>query len=129
MSREALVNANLPAPVGYSRAVRAPATGTIYTSMTAPVGSDGSVVGVGDAPRQAEVALANISDILDQNGATLEDVVKITVYLTQQDHITSVMTVVSNAFSDPPPAIAVAVIGGLPNPDFLLEIEAIAQVG
>ncbi|HTX26174.1 MAG TPA: Rid family hydrolase [Streptosporangiaceae bacterium] len=125
MPRTVLHNSRLPAPVGYSRAVRASGTGAIYTSMTAPVDSAGEVVGPGDAYRQAVQVLDNIRDILEENGSDLGDVVQVTAYIQRFEDCASVMRAIAERF-DPPPAISAPVVSGLPNPAFLVEIAAVA---
>jgi enamine deaminase RidA (YjgF/YER057c/UK114 family) len=125
MPRTVLHNSRLPAPVGYSRAVRASGTGAIYTSMTAPVDSAGGVVGPGDAYRQAVQVLDNIRDILEENGSDLGDVVQVTAYIQRFEDCASVMRAIAERF-DPPPAISAPVVSGLPNPAFLVEIAAVA---
>jgi enamine deaminase RidA (YjgF/YER057c/UK114 family) len=126
MSRTPLQNANLPAPAGYSRAVRAAGTAAIYTSMTAPISSDGSVVGPGDAFRQTTQVLRNINDILQQNGSGADDVVHVTAFITRPDDIAAVQASLGEFFAPSPPAVSLALVTGLPNPAFLVEIAAIA---
>jgi 2-iminobutanoate/2-iminopropanoate deaminase len=125
MPRTVLQNSRLPAPVGYSRAVRASGTGAIYTSMTAPVDSSGEVVGPGDAYQQAVQVLDNIRDILEENGSDLGDVVQVTAFIQHFEDCASVMRAIAERF-DPPPAISAPVVSGLPNPAFLVEIAAVA---
>jgi enamine deaminase RidA (YjgF/YER057c/UK114 family) len=96
--------------------------------MTAPVGADGDVIGVRDIRLQTQTALGNIADILEQNGGTLADVAKVTAYVVEQKDLASVMTVIAEVFGDSPPAVAVVVVGGLPNKDFLVELDAIAMI-
>lgn len=126
MPRRALQNSRLPAPVGYARAVQASGTGAIYTSMTAPIDSTGKVVGPGDAYRQAVQVLANIQDILEQNGSDLGDVVQVTAFIQRNEDSASVMRAISERFAPSPPAVSAAVVSGLPNPAFLVEIAAVA---
>ena len=128
MPRRELKNANLPPPRGYSRAISTRPHTLIVTSMTAPVDEAGAVVGVGDARAQAERVLVNLRDILEQNGASLNDVVRVSAYVTRQADAGAVMEAIAAAFDPPHPAIALAVITGLPNPDFLVEIEATASL-
>jgi 2-iminobutanoate/2-iminopropanoate deaminase len=125
--RHALRNANLPLPQGYSRAVLAPAGETIYTSMTAPVDRDGGVVGPGDVTVQAQRVLANLGDILEQHGSSLDEVVKVTAYVVEAADLSAVMAVIAQTFAEPQPAISLAVTP-LPNPSFLVEIDAVAAV-
>lgn len=128
MPRKQLKNPNLPEPQGYSRAVSASGRTLIVTSMTAPVDKDGSVVGFGDAQLQAERVMTNLRDILNHNGASFDDVVKVSAYVIRKEDAGAVMKVMGAAFGPPPPAMALAVVVGLPNPDFLVEIEVTALV-
>lgn len=126
MSRTPLHNANLPTPVGYSRAVRSAGTSAIYTSMTAPISSDGQVVGPGDAHMQTLQVVHNIRDILEQNGSGLDDVVHVSAFVTRQDDVAAAQAGLAESFSGSPPAMSLAVVTGLPNPAFLVEIAAVA---
>jgi enamine deaminase RidA (YjgF/YER057c/UK114 family) len=126
MSRTPLHNARLPAPVGYSRAVRSAGTAAIHTSMTAPIDSDGQVVGPGDAHRQAVQVIRNIQDILEQNGSGLDDVVQVTAFVVRHDDVAAVQAGLGECFSPSPPAVSLALVTGLPNPAFLVEIAAVA---
>ena len=96
MPREALDNPKLPPPIGYSRAVRASGSTTVFTSMTAPIDGEGNIIGVGDPAAQTQAALANITDILEQNGSGLADVVKVTAYASEGSDLGGVMAAIAD---------------------------------
>lgn len=127
MPRRQLTNPNLPQPLGYSRAVSTSARELIFTSMTAPIDEQGVVVG-DSANQQSLRCLVNIQTILELHGSSLDDVVKVTAYVTHEEDAAAVMHVIAETFSSPPPAIALAVIVALPNARFLVEIDAVAAV-
>lgn len=95
--------------------------------MTAPIDEQGAVVG-DNAEQQARRCLMNIRAILELHGSSLQDVVKVSAYLTHEADAAAVMRVIGESFSGPPPAIALAVVLALPNAEFLVEIDAVAAV-
>ena len=84
----------------------------------------GEVV-AGDVAAQADRVLHNIKNILDDCGATLNDVVKTTIYLSDMEDFKAVNEVYANFFHTDPPARATVEVSRLPK-DVRLEIEAIA---
>lgn len=112
--------------VGYSRAVR---IGEIVAvSGTTAVGTDGNVVGVGDAGVQARTALAKISDALGEAGASLDDVIRTRRYVTDIDRWPAIAEAHSAIFGDVRPAATMVEVQRLIHRDMLVEIEADAVV-
>lgn len=114
------------ASVGYCRAVRVGPH--IAVSGTAPVGEDGQVVGVGDAYAQAKRCLEIIANALAEAGATLDDVVRTRMFVTDISQWEAVGRAHGEAFAHTHPATSMVEVAGLIDPDMLVEIEADAIV-
>ncbi|MEZ4671983.1 MAG: RidA family protein [Anaerolineae bacterium] len=91
------------------------------------VNAKGELVGV-DIASQTEQALKNVLAALEAAGATMASVVKLTIYVAQgyslQEGFAAAQRVLGTNI--PPPTISVIVVAGLANPQFLIEIEAMA---
>lgn len=123
MIRRPLVTAEAPGAIGpYSQGVRA--GGLVYTSGQLPLTPGGELVS-DDVQRAARQALENVRSILAAGGATMKDVVKVTVYLTDMAHFAAVNEVYATFFGAPYPARTCIAVAGLPR-GALLEIEALA---
>ena len=110
--------------IGFSRAVRVGEL--VFVSGTVAWGPDGKLVGKGDVYAQAKQTLANIEGYLRQAGATLKDVVRTRIYLTDIGRWQEVARAHREAFGDVRPASSMLEISGLAEPEMLVEIEAVA---
>jgi enamine deaminase RidA (YjgF/YER057c/UK114 family) len=110
--------------VGYSRAVRV--GNVIEVSGTTAVDESGSVVGPGDAYRQTHFAIAKIEKALKQAGASLADVVRTRMYVTDISRWEQVGRAHGEYFKDIKPAATMVEVKALIAPDLLVEIEATA---
>ncbi len=108
----------------YSDAVQAGKT--VYVSGQAPVDEQGRLVGRGDVVAQTRKVLDNMTLTLAAAGATLDDVVKVTVYLANVDDRPKVNEVRKAYFKDNKPASTLIEISRLAIEGMLIEIEAIA---
>jgi enamine deaminase RidA (YjgF/YER057c/UK114 family) len=85
-------------------------------------------VGIGDAAAQAEQAMTNIEQLLGEAGARLEDVCRITIYLTDIRYREEVYRTVGRWLEGVFPVSTGLVVDSLARPEWLVEIEATAVI-
>ncbi len=103
---------------------------TIY--LRGQVGQDHDTsenVGIGDVEAQAEQAMKNIKQLLEEAGGTLEHIVRVTVYLVDPRYRETVYRVMGRWLTGVHPVSAGIVVSALARPEWLVEIDATAVRG
>lgn len=99
----------------------------LFISGQAGAGDDGKIV-EGGFRAQGEQAFANLRRALEAGGSRLQDVVKVTIFVTDMGNFKDVVELRRQFFSAPYPADTIAEIKALYDPAAMIEIEAIAAV-
>lgn len=104
------------------------ANNTVYVRGQTAMDLDGKIVGVGDAAAQTENAMKCAKVLLEEAGARLEDVVKVTIYITDRAYREPVYRVVGKWLKGVYPVSTGLIVQGLARPEYLMEIDVIAEV-
>jgi enamine deaminase RidA (YjgF/YER057c/UK114 family) len=112
--------------VGYSRAVRIGPH--VHVSGTTATDESGAIVGVGDPGAQTRQVLRNLVMALERAGATVRDVVRTRIYVTDIDAWQSIGEAHGEVFGGVRPATSMVEVRRLIHPDMMVEIEADAYV-
>ena len=102
---------------------------TIYVSGQGPLDLEGHLVGEGDMAAQSRQVFANIRAVLAEGGATMDDVVKITSFITDTSRYAEYSAARAEAFPNHIPASSTVTVADLVLPGMLVEVEAIAVLG
>lgn len=112
--------------VGYSRAVKV--GNFIEITGTVAVDDDGNVVGNGDAYAQTVFIYQKIQKVLEQAGASLKDVVRVRMFVTDISRWEEYGRGHSEFFKDIRPCNTMVEVSKLISPEYLIEIEASAII-
>ena len=132
LSRRVISNARLPAPMrggAFSSGVEAPAGRTVYVSGQVSMDAEGNLVGEGDIKRQSETVLEHVKTVVEEAGGGMDDIVKVTVFITDMGLYDEIHEVRKRYFEEPYPASSMVEVSALIDPGLLIEIEAVAVIG
>lgn len=101
----------------------------VITSGQAAISPTGELVGIGDFDRQVEQTMENLSAVLTAANSSLEQIVKVTIYLRDMANFGKIMALREKYFTAPYPADTIVEVTSLALPELEIEIEAIALGG
>ena len=101
----------------------------LFVSGHVAVDAGGNVVGGNDCEAQSRQVMENIRGVVTAAGGRMEDVAKITCFLTDITNYGSYSKVRAETWPKDPPASSTVVVAGLVRPELLVEVEAIVRLG
>jgi enamine deaminase RidA (YjgF/YER057c/UK114 family) len=128
MAKQIINPPQLSAPRGYSHAVKK--TGTpVFISGQVAIDARDQLVGENDATAQVEQVFRNLRSVVEASGGTLDDVVKLNIYVTDAAYRPAVVAARQRHFKEGHyPASTYVVVSALAVPQLLVEIEAVAMI-
>jgi len=124
MTREILKLKSVHPTVGYSHVAKA--GNTLYIAGQVAQDVEGSLVGKGDFEAQVRQVYTNLKNILEEAGGSLQNIVKMTTFLTHYNYIETYRSVRNEYFPEPCPPNTLLIIESLALADYMIEVEAIA---
>ncbi len=128
MGKRVLQPTNVTVKGNYSPGWEVSGGKVIFVSGQIPWDSEGNTVAIGDIEGQTRQVYKNIGAVLEEAGATLDDVVKMTIFLRDIRYRDVINKVRGEVFKPPYPASSQVAVASLVDPDWLVEIEAVAFV-
>src|SRR5215204_1598717 len=117
-----------PSPAPLSMATVTQSARLLHISGQVSQDINGNTVGPGDIEKQTSQVIEHINTLVNEQGGTLADICKITIFLTARDHLPTVMEVRRRYFKQPYPATSAVIVAGLANAEWMIEIEALAAL-
>ena len=127
MPNRATINTDkAPAAIGtYSQAIKV--NNTVYLSGQIPLIAESMQLISDDISEQIEQVFENLSAVCEEAGGSLQNIVKLNIYLTDLNHFANVNEIMANYFQQPYPARAAIGISQLPK-DALVEMDGVMVV-
>jgi reactive intermediate/imine deaminase len=126
--KQQITSSKLRQPSGhFSQAIVTEARGRLVflSGMTARR-ADGSIAGIGDIEAQTRQVCENLKAAVEEAGGTLDDIVRVDVYVRNMEHFDAIHKVRREYFTAPAPASTMVEICKMTSPEYLIEINAIA---
>ena len=126
--KQQITSKKLRQPNGhFSQATAIAARGKLVfiSGMTARK-ADGTIAGVGDITVQTRQVCENVKAAVEEAGGTLDDIMRVDVYVRNMEHFDAIHKVRRDYFKAPAPASTMVEVCKMTSPDYLIEINAIA---
>jgi len=101
---------------------------SLYISGQVPLNQEGILVGKGDPVAQTRQVFENLRVVLESAGASLASIVKLSVYMANPEQAPAFVGVRSDYLSPPYPVSTFVFVSSLLNPDWLVEVDAVAAI-
>src|SRR5438093_2764099 len=128
MPKQQITSDRISRPSGhFSQATVVEARGRLVfiSGMTARR-ADGSIAGIGNVEEQTRQVCENVKAAVEEAGGTLDDIVRVDVYVRNMEHFDIIHKVRREYFKAPAPASTMVEVNKFTSPDYLIEINAIA---
>ena len=128
--RQALYPPGVPKPIKgyYSNCIKVSSGPLLFIAGQIPIDEQGKLVGKDDVVAQARQVYKNIEAILVGLGGTLQDLVKVTVYITDIAYMNALAPLRESLFPKDGPVSACVQVVALAEPDIKIEIEGVAVI-
>jgi len=128
MAKTVINPPTLAKPTGYSYAIKKAGT-PVFISGQVALDAEGKLVGENDAAAQTEQVFKNLQAVIEACGGSLDDIVKITIFVTDPSYRPAVAAARLKWFKEGQwPASTYLVVAALAVPTMLVEIEAVAMM-
>jgi 2-iminobutanoate/2-iminopropanoate deaminase len=115
-------------PFGVFSSAWQPEGKVLHLSGQVSQDASGTVVGAGDIRAQTRQVLENLRTVLAAAGGTMDDIARVTVYVTDMGGLAQIHEVRAQFFTPPYPASTLVEVKRLVKPEYLIEIEAVAVI-